>query len=600
MGLPEFKDCVNPANVAIHLKTLICQFQLTGSTKTDFMNANRACRAGLLLLTALVTWLPASAQSSDIPKVSTAYALTNATVVEEPGVVTPNTTVIIENGLIQAVGAKVPIPSHARVIKCDSMYLYAGFIEGISHTGIPQRENSGNRRGSDEERVEDPGNPPNDRAGITPEHSAVEDFKSSDKSVKDMRELGFTASHVVPRDGMLPGKGSLFVLGDGDADQLLVKEDISMFAQFSPARRMYPGTTIGVMAKWRDLYRQADYISRHKKLYSESGGGTTRPKYDRATEAMFNVVDGSVPVYFKTPDALDIHKAVDLKETLGFNLALCEVNQAEYAMDALAEVGGPVFITLELPDMPDKKEKDEEDEETDPEKEALEKRRQESAEMYKQQAATIARAGLPVAFSTLEVKSKDLHANLLTMIEGGLNADTALAALTTIPAGIFGVDDVMGTVTAGKMANVFVSNKPYFEKDSKVKYVFVEGNMYEYEIKDTKKKKKGDSDEAPVEIGGKWSYEVDVMGQVYTGVLNFTGTDGDYAGDMTSDEDGETTALDNVAVDGNNVSFSMLMDNSGMEMRLDFELEMAQEDFEGDVSVGTFGTFEIEGSRIPN
>lgn len=564
------------------------------------MNAIHACRAVTMLLLVLAMWIPGKAQSDDIPRVSAAYALTNVTVVQEPGVTLENATVVIEHGLIQTVGAKVPVPTHARIIKCDSMYLYAGFIEGISHTGIPTKDSEDRRQGN-EDRVEDPGNPPNDKAGITPEKSAVDLFMSSDRTVRDMRELGFTASHVVPRDGMLPGKGSLFLLGTGDADKLVIAENISLYAQFDPARRMYPGTTIGVMAKWRDLYREAEYLSKHKRLYKESGGGTTRPKYDKATEAMFDVVDGTIPVYFKVPDALDIHKAADLKESLGFEIAFCEVNESWYASERIQAMGAPSFVTMDLPDVPkEKKDEDDDDSETNPEREALEQRRAESVEKHFVQAAALARMGIPMAFSTLEVKSKDIHSNVRTMIEHGLNPDTALAAFTTFPAQILGVDDVMGTVTPGKMANVFVSNKPWFDEDSKVKYVFVEGEMFEYEIAEKKKKKRGDESAEPADITGRWSYEVDVMGQVYTGVLNFSGTDGDYRGQMTSDEDGETTDLEGVSVQGTNVTFSMLMDNQGMQMKLDFDIEITDAVFEGDVNVGEFGTYEIEGARIPN
>ena len=556
----------------------------------------------MTVLLALAMSLHAYAQSSDIPKVSSAYALTNATVIPEPGMMLENTTVIIEDGLITAVGAKVPIPVYARVIRCDSMYLYPGFIEGISHTGIPTRKEDQSERG-DSERVDDPGNPPNDKAGVTPEKSAAEAFTSSDKSVSDMRELGFTASHVVPRDGMLPGKGAIILLGDGESAELAVAEGVSMYAQFDPARRMYPGTTIGVMAKWRDLYREAQYMSKHKEVYESSTSGTRRPKYDKATEAMFDVTEGSIPVFFNVPDALDIHKALDLKETLGFDITLCEINQSWLAMDRILAAGVPVFVSMELPEKPkEEKKKDDEEKEVTPEEEAWELKRTQSYDDHMKQAAMLARSGLPTSFSMLEVKSKDLRPNLLRMIENGLDPDTALAALTTVPAEVFGVDGYMGTVTAGKMANVFVSNKPYFEEDSKVKYVFVEGKMYEYEIKEEKKKTKSDADgdEPAADIKGKWSFEVDVMGQVYTGVFTFNGTDGDYSGEMTSDDDGSTTGLDDVSVTGKNLTFSMLQDNEGMQMMLDFDLDIDNDVFEGEVSVGEFGAFEVEGARIPN
>lgn len=46
----------------------------------------------------------------------------------------------------------------------------------------------------------------------------------------------------------------------------------------------------------------------------------------------------------------------------------------------------------------------------------------------------------------------------------------------------------MGTVEQGKMANLVVTEGPLFEEDSHVKYVFVDGQKFEYknEAKDNK------------------------------------------------------------------------------------------------------------------
>ena len=86
-----------------------------------------------------------------------------------------------------------------------------------------------------------------------------------------------------------------------------------------------------------------------------------------------------------------------------------------------------------------------------------------------------------------------MKANLMTMIENGLSEDAALAALTTNPAQLLGIDKMAGTIEAGKMGNVLVSTAPYFTKKSQFKYVFVDGDKYEYEVKDDKKK--GDKEE---------------------------------------------------------------------------------------------------------
>src|SRR5258707_15837751 len=89
-----------------------------------------------------------------VAPVGRTYALTNATIVQAPGRKIEKGTVVMKDGLITAVGASVAIPPEAIVIKADSMYVYAGFIDGLSHVGVtkPKEEK--------QDRPKDPGNPP--------------------------------------------------------------------------------------------------------------------------------------------------------------------------------------------------------------------------------------------------------------------------------------------------------------------------------------------------------------------------------------------------------------------------------------------------------
>lgn len=556
------------------------------------MNIKRTWAYALAFTVTVVT-SGMQAQNPDVPQVTSTYALTNATVIVAPGQMLSNTTVIIEDGLIKAVGAKVNIPLYAKTIPCDSMYIYAGFIEGISHTGIPKPENE------ERPRVDDPGNPPNELAGITPEKQVKDLYDSSDKSVSSKRKLGFTAAHVVPEKGMLPGKGSLMLLGDGEADRMVMKKDISLYLQLSPARRMYPGTIIGVMAKFRDMYRNAEISKGHSARYDEDGSGLRRPEYDRATEALFPVVEGDLPVFFKTPNSLHAHKAFMLQEELGFDLVLSELDEAWRITDELKESGVPILLTLDLPDEAD--EKSEEDlEKMSDEDRALMARRDTMLKAYVEQAAMLSEAEIPYGFSFLEVKSKDFKENVRRMIDHGLKPEHVLAALTTTPAEMFGVERYMGTVEAGKMANVIVSTGRYFAEDSQIRYVFVEGEMDEYEVKEKKKKeKKEGEDDEPATIVGKWSFEVEVPGETQTGTIVFTGTDGDYEGELSSADDDFTTDLDNIQVYGSNVTFTSVMESDGQSITLEFDLEVIDGSFEGKVTAGPMGSFPIEGEIIP-
>ncbi|MDX1478806.1 MAG: hypothetical protein R3301_13930, partial [Saprospiraceae bacterium] len=318
----------------------------------------------------------------ELTPVTSTYVLKGATVVTQPGTVLENTTILVEDGLIRTVGSRVPIPSHAKVIECDSLYVYAGFIEALSHTGIPARERD---RNEERPKVDNPGSPPNDVAGIVPDRSVRDVLKADDKSIEESRKVGFTLSHVVPRGQMLPGKGSLVLLGEGEVDALILKENVSLYAQFSGARGMYPATVIAVMAKWRDLYRQAMYRKEHRETFASNGGGVERPRYDRATEAMFDVIDG-LPVYFNAWNSNYMHQAYHLADDLGFNLIIGEAKQGFRLVDKVRAAGKPVVVSLDLPEDKSEKSKKKKDDEEAEEKEMSMAEKERAALVERRQA----------------------------------------------------------------------------------------------------------------------------------------------------------------------------------------------------------------------
>jgi imidazolonepropionase-like amidohydrolase len=85
-----------------------------------------------------------------------------------------------------------------------------------------------------------------------------------------------------------------------------------------------------------------------------------------------------------------------------------------------------------------------------------------------------------VALTTYELEDKkDFRRNLASAIDRGLSEEDALAALTTVPAKLCGVGQSLGTVEAGKTANLtIVSGKSYFDPEAKVKEVWIDGRFY--------------------------------------------------------------------------------------------------------------------------
>jgi hypothetical protein len=241
-----------------------------------------------LLLLPVLSWA-----QDERPPVTRAYFINNAYVVQEPGKVIDLGGVIIRNGLIEAVGKGLKAPLDAKTLEGDSLYVYAGFIEGLSHTGVPKPKQP--ERGSRPE-VKDPGNPPNDVAGIQPERSVTDLMKADDKSVADMRALGFTAAHVVPHGGMLPGQGAIVLLGGDNEREMVLRANTSLYSAFEGGQRVYPATTMAIMSKYRELYKQAEQVKGHAGKYAANSRGMARPEYDDVLAAFFPVIDKKMPV----------------------------------------------------------------------------------------------------------------------------------------------------------------------------------------------------------------------------------------------------------------------------------------------------------------
>lgn len=587
------------------------------------------------LLLAHCSLLLAQPLDEELPQITGCIALINAKVVSAPGKSPVLSSVVMKNGLITQIGKDIKIPPDAYIVAADSFYVYPAFIDAFSYTGIKESENEGGggggnqqgpgNRGGSKPTFDAEGNLPLEEAGITPYKSVRASFDPKEKSIADWRAQGFAVAHIVPRGKMLPGQGSIMVLSGKETDQVLWKEDISMYGQWTGAGGGYPSTVIGVMAKWRELYHNATQAVAHQAAY-EKGTFVSRPTYNQAHEALVSVVKKEMPVYFRAPKVKDISRALELQEDLGMKMIIANAEEAWYLKDKFKSENIPLILSLWLPE--DKTEKKAEAEAKakegnkaeakestntdsleqttdtiaiDPEKEAFEKKRAESLKAYREQAGVFAKDKIPFSFGTMRLKTSDFSKNISLMIENGLSADTALMALTTQPASLLGIEKYCGTVEVGKMANLIVSTKPLFEKEAAIKFMIVEGGLYAYEIKE--KKKPGDKPSEPAAVGlleGKWAFEVDIPDQREKGEFDFEDNDGMLTGTIHGQNINGNNTLEDIVLQGNEVSFTFDMEAGGQMIEVEFDLKLDGETFEGTVNIGVtgMGSFPITGKRI--
>ncbi len=547
------------------------------------------CLCSLLLV--LSSGLHAQGSVEDRPPVTMTFFLNNAFIVQSPGKVIDLGGLLIRDGLIQAVGKDLKAPADAKVMEADSMYIYAGFIDGLSNLGVPKpkQESGGNTRGGG--RIY---NPSYEQAGIHTANNVAGLLAPTEKDIADMRAIGFTAAHVVPREGMLPGQGAVILLGGDDAAKMIVRERSSLFAQFEGADGgAYPSTDMAIMSKFRELYQQARQHQSHQANYAKNPRGMSRPAQNDVLAAFGPSIEGERPIFFAVDGIKEMHRAITLSKELGFPLALADVTMAQKAIAPLKASGASLFLTMDLPEAKKAEKKDEE--ETDPEKKKLEESRAAAMQLHEEQAAMLAKEGIAFGFSTLSAKSKDVRENLARMIKAGLTADQALAALTTEPARMLGVSNIMGTVEKGKIANLIVTDQPYFEEGANVRYVFVDGMPSEYEVKKKKKKSAGDP-AAKVMAAGTWALEIDVpMEQMSTPTLTITDDNGSLTGKIVSGMGAND--ISDMSLEGNNLTFSYSVDGGGQTVTVTFDLTIDGDTLEGTMSAGNFGSFDVEGDR---
>ena len=545
-------------------------------------------------------------EKAAVAPVGRTYAITNATIVQGPGRKIEKGTVVMKDGLITAVGVGVSVPPEAIVIKAESMFVYAGFIDGFSRTGITKPKEE-----KEKEKVKDPGNPPPDRAGITPQNDVRNWLNPNDKSVEELRNLGFTVSQVVPYGNFLPGSAAIVLLGGKSADDMVLVNNSALYSELSGAQNVYPNTVMAVMAKWRELYRNASLTKSYQSVYAANRNSLPRPENDRILESFYPVIDQRIPVLFKSERVMETQRVFTLKNDLGFSLLIADVKEGWPIIPKIKSSGAKVFLSLDLPDEIKKDEKKADKKEVkkdsvkteqpkkekpktpfDLEKEALEKKKKEAIALYSSQPSEFTKAGVTYGFSAMSAKTKDIQANLRRMIKAGLTEDAALAGLTTNPAQLLGLGDRMGTIDNGKMANLVISYKPYFDEKSKVRYVFVDGNLYKTETKETKKDDK-------VSAKGNWSYSTDTPQGTATGKLVIKEEKGSYYGTITNSFTGKEVEIKNVELNGNKLSFTFPYDDSGNALTIEVSVEIDGNNFEGTMTAGPNGSFPVKATKDP-
>jgi imidazolonepropionase-like amidohydrolase len=401
-----------------------------------------------------------------------AYAIKGGTVVTVTGETIKNGVVVIRKGLIAAVGADLPIPADARVVDAAGMMVYPGLFDSLTGYGIrPPAQPQGPPSGGDPiQAIMTQMLAPQSSAGLLPETTVVDQLQIGADTFDQQRAAGITTALTAPRTGVFQGQSALINLGGDAAEKLILKSPVSLNVSFAGARGGYPNSLMGVFAFLRQSLLDARHYRETWARYNKSPRGAERPQVNKSLAALQPVINGEMPVIFNVTSEREIRRAIALAEEFNLKYLLAGAGQSYQLAEYLKSKNATVLLSLSFPQKPAGLE--------DPESESLRVLR-DRAEAPKA-AAALHKAGVKFAFTSgTLMRPADYLVNATRAIEAGLPKEAALRAMTIAPAEIFGVNEQLGSIEKGKIANLVIASGDLFDKNTKVRHVFIDGKHFE-------------------------------------------------------------------------------------------------------------------------
>ena len=497
------------------------------------------------LLPVLVLLVTAGARA-EAPRI---FAITDARIVTAPGKVIEHGTIVLRDGLIEAVGANVQAPADAEVIKAEPGWsVYPAFIDAASSVGL---DAEGAATGAIRPGGGRGGPPPKELGArhelkaVHPEDRVVDRLDLGSSGMGTHREMGFAMAQVLPDKGVFRGESAIITLRKAPAPELVVQARAAQVIALEAASFMasqYPSSTFGAVATVRQVFldeqRQAEWRTR----YAADPAGMTAPPYHSSDAPLLDVLQGKRPITFVTLNGLDPGRFRNLAAEFHLPQADVVARNLGDRVDDLVAAGMPVLLPLELPEKPDLA--------TDDDLAETSMRDMQRWLMAPKLPAALDAAGVKLAFVTLGMKSpRNFQDNLAAIVKAGYPAEKALAAVTTTPAELLGISRSAGTLEPGKQANLLVVDGDLFVGKPKLRHVFVDG----YDHKIEAEKAVGDPN-AVIDPRGTWAVTTEVMGRASPSTWTITGTkDPDGKGNYQGSSEGERGKRDfsRVEVTGN-------------------------------------------------
>jgi imidazolonepropionase-like amidohydrolase len=368
--------------------------------------------------------------------------------------------VLIRDGKIESVrgGANLIAPAGYQAL--HGVYVTPGLIDTDTTTGVSGAYNI--PADQDQDEATDPN---------TADVRVRDSLNPQDLLYRYVNSLGVTTIQVAPGDrNPIAGVAGIFkTVGPLSAiatvDQLSLRAESAMVFNLGEGPKdTYGSARKAPMTRMKtaEIIRHAlldsqQYRAKWDKWQKDGSDAAKLPTLDTRLEVLSQVVTGKLPAIFQAYRADDIDTAIRIGTDFHLKYMIASATEAYLITDVIRTAGVPLLLgpVMQAPF------------------------RHETANATYENAALVSQANIPMALMTgyegYVPKSRILLFEAAIAAANGLGLENALRAITISPAKLLGVDGRLGSLTAGKDADVVIFDGDPFEYTSHVQTVLVGG-----------------------------------------------------------------------------------------------------------------------------
>ena len=287
-----------------------------------------------------------------------------------------------------------------------------------------------------------------------------------------LRKQGFAVRLVAPQGGIIKGSSDLYLLGGSQRSHQLLDHTNWQHAQLTVPRsgpgERYPNSPMGATALLRQAFYDARWYADSLNM-QRSGANVSEPEYNASLNVLSRHMHEQGFIFDASNERMAL-RAEQIAREFSLRIALRGSGREYRDIEALAQIDRPFLIPVNFPEAPNVKNA----------------QSRESVALRDLLHWDLAPTNPAAAKCECSILSHHRWTGRCRFILGpsqacdqcGLNPDTALASLTTVPAELFGMTNQVGTIEKGKLANLAIFDRAFVEEDSRVEECWVAGVRY--------------------------------------------------------------------------------------------------------------------------